>query len=67
MAQWVSISKLVSLGYGSRGTIYQHIAKGDFKCGNPGGGKWLIDLDSYEAWLQRGRQRPRRHYERRKK
>ena len=67
MAHWVSISEMVSLGYGSRGTIYQHIAKGSFKCGNPGGGKWLIDLESYEEWLQRGRQRPRRHYERRKK
>ena len=67
MAHWVSISEMVSLGYGSRGTIYQNIAKGSFKCGNPGGGKWLIDLESYELWLQRERQRPRRHYERRKK
>lgn len=66
MANWVSISKMVSLGYGSRGTIYQHIAKGQFKCGNPGGGKWLIDLDSYELWLQQKQKPHRRHYERRK-
>lgn len=60
MAHWVSIAEMVSLGYGSRGTIYQHINNGDFKCGNPGGGKWLIDLESYEEWLQRERQRPKR-------
>ena len=62
MSKWVSISEMVSLGYGSRGTLYQHINKGDFKAGNPGGGKWLIDLESYEEWLERERQRPRRRH-----
>lgn len=69
MAHWVSISEMVSLGYGSRGTIYQHIAEGDFRCGNPGGGKWIIDLESYEAWLERNtvRKRKRRIYRRTRK
>ena len=59
MAHWMSVKQMSEAGYGSRNTIYQHIARGDFKCGNPGGGKWLIDLDSYEEWLERERSRPR--------
>ena len=35
--EWYSITELSEMGYGSRATIRQHIALGDFGAGNPGG------------------------------
>lgn len=73
MKKYVSISELVHMGYGSRSTIMRHLAMGGFTAINPGGGKWLIDLASYEEWLKdhaEDRQRFanwRKHYGCRKK
>lgn len=58
--EWFSIRELTELGYGSRSTIMQHIAIGDFGKGNPGGGKWLIKKSEYDEWL-RGRTERRRY------
>ena len=35
-----------------KSTIMRHLAMGGFTAINPGGGKWLIDLASYEEWLK---------------
>ena len=61
MKEYVSVSQLVGAGYGARSTIMQHIAEGGFDCMNPGGGKWLINLDSYTEWL-RDRSKERKRY-----
>ena len=55
-----SISELSALGYGSRSTIMQHIAIGDFGKTNPGGKKWLIRKSEYDEWLRERTER--RHY-----
>lgn len=52
MKKYYSVTELVEMGYGSRSTIMNHIAIGTFTARNPGGGKWLIDLESYEEWLK---------------
>ena len=61
MKKYVSISELVKMGYGCRTTIKQHVAEGGFNCKNPGGGKWIIDLEDYERWLSE-RQETRKRY-----
>lgn len=67
MKGYVSISDLVALGYGSRDTILEHIHTGDFIARNPGGGKWIINLESYEEWLEQRTRRHRRRYKLRRK
>lgn len=52
MKKYVSVTDLVRMGYGSRATIMRQIYRGDFTKINPGGGKWIIDLASYEEWLR---------------
>lgn len=59
--EWYSITELSEMGYGSRATIRQHIALGDFGAGNPGGGKWLIKKSEYDEWLQTRNKRRRRN------
>ena len=62
MSKWVSVSEMVSLGYGCKSTILEHIHTGTFKCGNPGGGKWIVDLESYEEWMQQESKKPKRRH-----
>ena len=54
MKKYASVTELVAMGYGSRSTIMRHIAIGDFVKANPGGGKWIVDIASYEAWIEKG-------------
>lgn len=60
MKKYVSVTELVAMGYGSRSTIMRHIAIGDFVKANPGGGKWIVDIDSYNKWIEKGVER--KHY-----
>lgn len=66
MAQkYVSIAQLVAMGYGCKNTILEQVRTGEFIAKNPGGGKWIIDLESYEDWLERRTtRRKRRNYRR---
>lgn len=64
---YFSIKNLVDLGYGSRDTILQHIHTGEFTAVNPGGGKWLVNLEEYEEWLISRTRKPRRKFKRRKR
>ena len=67
--KYVSVSQLVAMGYGCKNTILEQVRTGDFIAKNPGGGKWIIDLESYEEWLERNtvRKRKRRIYRRTRK
>lgn len=65
MKRYVSVADLVSLGYGCKTTILEHIHTGDFIAINPGGGKWRVDLTSYEEWLGQRTRKPRHRYKRR--
>ena len=64
MSRWVSIKEMTEAGYGCRDTILANIHRGDFKAGNPGGGKWIIELDSYEEWLTTRKPKTKRRYKR---
>jgi excisionase family DNA binding protein len=59
--EWYSITELSEMGYGSRATIRQHIALGNFGAGKPGGGKWLIKKSEYDEWLKSRDKRGRRN------
>ena len=66
--KYVSISQLVAMGYGCKNTILEQVRTGEFIAKNPGGGKWIIDLESYEEWLERRTtRRKRRNYRRMKR
>lgn len=65
--KYVSVSQLVAMGYGCKNTILEQVRTGDFIAKNPGGGKWIIDLESYEAWLERRTTRRKRRTYRRMK
>ena len=64
MQKYVSIAELIQMGYGCRSTLLEQVKTGDFIAKNPGGGKWIVDLESYEEWLERNtvRKRKRRIY-----
>lgn len=65
--KYVSVSQLVAMGYGCKNTILEQVRTGDFIAKNPGGGKWIIDLESYEDWLERRTTRRKRRTYRRMK
>lgn len=65
--KYVSVSQLVAMGYGCKNTILEQVRTGDFIAKNPGGGKWIIDLESYEEWLERRTTRRKRRTYRRMK
>lgn len=65
--KYVSISQLVAMGYGCKNTILEQVRTGEFIAKNPGGGKWIIDLESYEEWLERRTTRRKRRTYRRMK
>ncbi len=60
MKKYVGVTDLVHMGYGSRATIMRQIYRGNFTKINPGGGKWIIDLNSYEEWLKEEEEYARR-------
>lgn len=63
----VSITDLVNQGYGCRSTILNQIHSGEFRAISPAGGKWLVDMDSYQRWLETKRRAKRHNYERRRR
>lgn len=66
--KYVSISQLVAMGYGCKNTILEQVRTGEFIAKNPGGGKWIVNLESYEDWLERRTtRRKRRNYRRMKR
>lgn len=65
--KYVSVSQLVAMGYGCKNTILEQVRTGEFIAKNPGGGKWIIDLESYEDWLERRTTRRKRRTYRRMK
>lgn len=65
--KYVSVSQLVAMGYGCKNTILEQVRTGEFIAKNPGGGKWIVDLESYEDWLERRTTRRRRRNYRRMK
>lgn len=65
--KYVSVSQLVAMGYGCKNTILEQVRTGEFIAKNPGGGKWIVDLESYEAWLERRTTRRKRRTYRRMK
>lgn len=65
--KYVSVSQLVAMGYGCKNTILEQVRTGDFIAKNPGGGKWIVDLESYEEWLERRTTRRKRRTYRRMK
>ena len=65
--KYVSVSPLVAMGYGCKNTILEQVRTGEFIAKNPGGGKWIVDLESYEEWLERRTTRRKRRTYRRMK
>lgn len=65
--KYVSVSQLVAMGYGCKNTILEQVRTGEFIAKNPGGGKWIVDLESYEEWLERRTTRRKRRTYRRMK
>lgn len=65
--KYVSVSQLVAMGYGCKNTILEQVRTGEFIAKNPGGGKWIIDLESYDEWLERRTTRRKRRTYRRMK
>ena len=65
--KYVTVSQLVAMGYGCKNTILEQVRTGEFIAKNPGGGKWIIDLESYEEWLERRTTRRKRRTYRRMK
>lgn len=65
--KYVSVSQLVAMGYGCKNTILEQVRTGEFIAKNPGGGKWIINLESYEEWLERRTTRRKRRTYRRMK
>lgn len=66
MRQYVSVAELTARGYGCRSTILDHIHSGEFRAISTGG-KWRVDIESYEKWLETRQRHRRRKYERRRR